>query len=228
MQETEIDHSNTAYLPYVSTLAYILLAGNLIGFVGTEDFKQKLKKLDLKKKPDFRLMEYYETLTPPILFYIYQLPVCLSLLAFANGTGYMERYGSIIVLMILPQLVLGDMKQKEGLWTCPKSFGIRGMMVGVTSALALVEMLNSKEAGIEREFEVLSLVSFANAAWHACGVGSVAGWTAHPELGDFGAEKRLELAHMQVYFFLGFVFRYLAIKQFGYLNFSLNMMHIPL
>ena len=205
---------------YITGLACVLVAANSLGFVTTEPFKRDLLKLNLKTtNPQARLMNVYENdmnvMNQPLtlLFRIYQLPMALALLAFANGSGYVEQYGPALVLLVLPELILGDMKQKDSFWTCPKSFGVRGMTVGTFAALAIYNVLDSKEAeGMGRAFEVLSLASFANAAWHSCGVGSVAGWAAHPELGEFGTEKRLELAHMQVYFILGFVFRFAATK----------------
>ena len=223
MNVINIDFSSFPSSPpssyYITGLACVLIAANSLGFVTVEPMKRDLLKLNLKTtNPQARLAYVYEKdmnlmHTPLILlFRIYQLPLALALLAVANGTGYVEQYGSAIVLLVLPELILGDMKQKDSFWTCPKSFGARGLTVGTFAALAIYNVLHSNDADMGRAFEVLSLASFANAAWHSCGVGSIAGWAAHPELGEFGTEKRLELAHMQVYFILGFAFRYVATK----------------
>ena len=111
------------YQAYLTVFAYFLVAANALGFITLEPFKREFmeKQNELKKnkkESEARLMDIYESMTPSLaftLFLLYQLPVALWLLAFANGSGKIEKYGSAVILLALPHLILGNLKQEKGL-----------------------------------------------------------------------------------------------------------------
>lgn len=103
------------------------------------------------------------------------------------------------------------------LWLAPVSFGIRGCIVTGLLWASLWHMATNHS---EKHLEFMSAASFGMAAWLSCGLGSFAGWTAHPEYGDFRGLKRHLLSLIQCCFLSGFAFILVALLQDGNLDHS--------
>ena len=145
-----------------------------------------------------------------VVLYSLTLPLAIGWL----GYSFLEQQTAPLVLVgsIFAYLFTTDWHPEywKRLWLAPVSYGIRGCLVTGFLWESLWHMATKHP---EQHLEFMSAASFGMAAWLSCGLGSFAGWTAHPEYGDFRGPKRHILSLIQCCFLCGFAFLLASLLQ---------------
>jgi len=154
-------------------------------------------------------------------------PTFLVALTFLEADMPFRYRCAAVGVAFLPTFVLDPILNSKlcsklfTLLTHKYAFGGRGCVLTVAAALALALSLTKTtttttsssiviDNHVAHYLQFLSLECFAMAAWFACGLGSVAGWAAHPEYGDFARSKKFMLMLVQIYFIWGFALHAVA------------------
>lgn len=138
------------------------------------------------------------------LLYAVSLSVVFAWIAWAYLDPKSTMWTLVVVFLPIFHLMTTDIQPKfiSKALTSSISFGVGGI---ITCGFLISSILCLARAP-GKEYEFLSAVCFGMAAWFSCSLGSIAGWAAHAEYGEFADEKRRILSVIQLYFMGGFAF----------------------
>ena len=194
--------------PFRAAIGLFLTLITLPGFFASEKIRnEQIKKTELAKKQGREPTLYVPRSVFPLLT-IYSFNFLIFTFAFA-GNLKLPYLLATTWLSFVPQLVIPLLIKTRffSFITSKYAFGFRGCVIalGICGSLYNTLQVETSSQSPNRELRFLSLCCFAMAAWCSCGLGTYAGWAAHPEYGEFAEVKKVSLLLVQIYFVLGFV-----------------------